>query len=71
MPVLDEDGGEVLLVDELIRVGCGLVLAAQPVLAESLRELCGDAVLLVDVQGPVAVGGQAAPARVRVRAGSV
>lgn len=68
--LLDEDGSELLTIDGLIRVGSRIACVAEPVLSESDGECGADAALLLDVQSPVVVGGQAAPARIRLRTSS-
>jgi hypothetical protein len=65
--VLDEDGSESLLIDQLICVCGWIVDIAEPLLAESLDKDGGDAVLLPGREGSVVVGGQSVPARVRYR----
>lgn len=62
MSVLDEDGDELLAIDRLVRVGRRVADVPEPISAESMGELVADAILLVDVQGTIAVGGESSPA---------
>jgi hypothetical protein len=43
VPVLDENGGEVVAIDRLVRIRGQVAGAAEPVGAEPLGELGGDA----------------------------
>jgi hypothetical protein len=68
--VLDEDCCEMLAVNRLIGVDGWTAAVSEPVVAESVGERGGDAVLLRAVEGSVAIGGQSSPARVCGRGGT-
>lgn len=67
MPILEEEGSELLVIDGLVRVDSRVADVDEPVVAESVGEFGGGAVLFVEVKGPVAVGGELAPARISIR----